>query len=155
MDLSSGREEPAARWAYGFNDGKMWAFVKDIPFADPHTGIPFMFCEGVSIGPLFFRRAAYIALSGFDLTYGNPGEPGTLADHGICLKAWADGWQVALFEPPNFKKYVGGQGTILFSQPARRANERQNFRRIREVYGARADQIGRMVDTLNGGLTRL
>ena len=154
LDLSRGLEKPKVRWVYGYRDSGDWKHVKDIPFVDPESGISFMFVEGVSVGPVFHRRSAFNELGGFDLSYAKPGEPGTLAEHSICLKAWLAGWEVGLFEPPQFEKYVGGQGTKLFSSDERRRNEAENLVRIRNAFAGRTGEVEKMVDGLNSSLVR-
>jgi glycosyltransferase involved in cell wall biosynthesis len=152
LDIDSDVAKPRARWVYGFRDDPRWRHVEEIPTVDPDSGIPFMFAEGVSVGPVFHRREVFLALGGFDLDYALPGEPGTLAEHAICLEAWCRGWQVGLFEPPAFAKYVGGQGTMMYSAAERRQNERDNLQRIRKTYGAHVARIGAQVDALNATL---
>lgn len=139
---------------FGFREGPEWGHVQEIPFADPVTGVPFMFVEGVSVGPIFYRREVFLALGGFDARFSQPGEPGILFDHDISLRAWLAGWQVALYGPAPFSKYVGGQGTYLFGREARRRNAVLNMRRIRETYLSRIGTIGQAVSTLNADLRR-
>lgn len=148
LDLRPELQKPKARWVYGYKDS-IWKHVRDIPFVDTKSGIPFMFVEGVSVGPVFHRRNVFWELGGFDLSYAKPGEPGTLAEHSICLKAWLRGWQVGLFGPPRFEKYVGGRGTKLFSSEERRRNEAENLVRIREAYGDQIGVVESAVEALN------
>jgi hypothetical protein len=155
LDLDPAFAKPKARWVFGYRDNHDWKHVQEIPTADPETKIPFMFVEGASVGPVFHRRHAFHELGGFDLNYGQPGEPGTLAEHAICLKAWLNGWQVGIFDPPQFEKYVGGQGTKLFSGDSRRKNEADNLVRIRETYGRRIELVDELVSQQNRQLIRL
>jgi glycosyltransferase involved in cell wall biosynthesis len=120
-----------------------------IPFRDPAVGIPFMFVEGVNLGPVWFRRDVFVTLGGFDLAFSGPGEPGILLDHDICLRAWLGGWTVALYGSAAFERNVGGQGTLMFGRAARDRNVKRNFERLRETYGPRMPAIDAMVADAN------
>jgi GT2 family glycosyltransferase len=128
--------------------------VDEIPFADPVLGIPFMFAEGLGIGPIFFRRATFLALGGFDPGFSEAGESGILLDYEMCLKAWVTGWQVGLYEAPAFRRYVGGQGTMMFGKPARKRNLLSNLARLGRAYGDAIDDIDATIGALNRGLVR-
>lgn len=154
LDLDPKLTKPKARWVYGYKDDRDWRHVQEIPTVDPVTKTPFMFVEGASVGPVFHRRQAFLELGGFDLSYGKPGEPGTMAEHSICLKAWTQGWQVAIYGPPKFEKYVGGQGTKLFSSDSRRKNEADNTVRIRETYAGQINRIEELIEMENLKLSR-
>ncbi len=130
-----------------FGDGET-----DIPFIDPVLGIPFMFVEGTSIGPIFYRRDVFHALGGFNLCYSRPGEPGIVSDHEFCMRAWLSGWHVGLLGPFAFQRHVGGQGTKIFGRLERKRNLEDNMIRIKETYADRIEAIRNALDELNQGL---
>lgn len=152
VNYSSPTRKFRARNIYGFREGEQWKHVLQIPFKTPNKSMPFMFVEGVSIGPIFYRREVFERLGGFDLRFSKPGEPGILADHEICLKAWLNGWQVALYGPVPFTKYVGGQGTVMFGSLARKNNMSANVEQLKEMYADRVDCINKTVGDLNSQL---
>jgi glycosyltransferase involved in cell wall biosynthesis len=127
-------------------------FVPELPFKDPVLGIPFMFVEGVSIGPIFYRRDAFLALGGFDLHFSRPGEPGILSDHDICLKAWLSARHVGLFGPVPFQRRVGKQGTIMFGNSERVKNFWDNLTRIKRTYRNDFETIEGTLNELNQSL---
>jgi glycosyltransferase involved in cell wall biosynthesis len=152
LQLQEPTDAVIPRAVFGYRGGAQAARVADIPTVDPVSGTPFMFVEGVSVGPIFYRSDVFRALGGFDHAYSRPGEPGILFDHELCLRAWLSGWQVGLFDPPPFQKYVGGQGTKLFGAAARSRNARDNVRRLHRDYGRRIGEIERTVRELNSKL---
>jgi len=152
LDLDGHLDRMRARRIVGFNAGEEWAHVEPIPYRDPVSGVPLMFIEGVSFSPVFFRRNVFLALGGLDLGFSQPGEPGILADHEICVRAWLAGWQVAVYGPPPFRKYVGGQGTLMFGRKARWRNLRDNARRIQRQYADRVASIRSATEQLNAEL---
>ena len=90
-------------------------------------------------------------LKSLDLKYSKPGKPGIVFDEEMCAKAWRGDWQVGLYGPPRFKKYVGRQGTEMFFGLARRkALEKKNKTLLRESYIDKLDFIGKNVNgTIN------
>ena len=149
LDLSAPSEKVRAREVYGYREERKWAYVRDIPFRDPASGGPFMFVQGVSIGPVFYRRAAYQALGGFNLAYSRPGEVGMLVDHELSLRAWLAGHQVALYGPVPFRRYVGGQGTVLFGRETRERNLARSFALIQQQYRDQVPAIDALAAELN------
>ena len=125
----------------------------ETPYEQPSLGLPFMFVEGVSIGPIFYRRDVFLALGGFDLRFSRPGEPGILSDDDMCLRAWLAGWQVGLFGPAAFERNVGGQGTLMFGPAARKRNLQDNLQRVKETYGDKIDAIEKTWRDLNTALS--
>jgi hypothetical protein len=153
LDLSP---PPAAsvRWraVHGYREAHRFAYARDIPFRDPATSTPFMFVQGVSIGPILYRREVFLELGGFSLDYSAPGEVGMLVDHELSLRAWLAGHQVAVYGPAPFARYVGGQGTVMFGRDERERNLVRNFRRLQQDYGTRVARIDQQVDALNATL---
>jgi GT2 family glycosyltransferase len=149
LDLAEPLDRIKSRQVFGYRDGDRWCHVAPIPLTDPESHVPFMFVEGVSVGPIFYRRDVFLALDGFDLGFSRPGEPGILFDHEICLRAWQAGWQVGLFGPAPFRKFVGGQGTYLYGHAARRRNSVANMKRIAEKHAVGVATIEGMVADLN------
>jgi hypothetical protein len=112
-----------------------------------------MFVQGVSIGPIFYRREVFQSLGGFNLDYSEPGEVGMLVDHELSLRAWLAGHQVAVCGPLPFRRYVGGQGTVMFGAETRARNLLRSFARMQREYGDRVAAIDAAADALNGSLT--
>ncbi len=148
MDLSMPSEKVRSREVFGYREGK-WQFVREIPFVDERLRVPFMFAQGVSIGPIFYRRDVFLALNGFNLEYSAAGEVGMLVDHELSLRAWLAGCQVAVYGPVPFRRYVGGQGTFMFDRARREESLRRAFSRLQREYGDRADAIDAQVMALN------
>lgn len=149
MDFSA--PSTTVRWhaVYGYREAKRFAYARDIPYRDPVSAVPFMFVQGVSIGPIFYRRDVFLALGGFNLDYSAPGEVGMLVDHELSLRAWLAGHQVAVYGPAPFTRYVGGQGTVMFGRDERERGLSRNFSRLQAEYGGRADRIDAQVEALN------
>lgn len=124
----------------------------EIPHRDPTTGLPFMFVDAAWIGPMFFRRDAYLALGGFDPRFSGPGEPGIWLDYDISLRAWLSGKQVGISCTAPFRRRVGGQGTLMFTGGKRAENYRKNQAYVVETYGPVVDDVHRAVAALNLGL---
>jgi glycosyltransferase involved in cell wall biosynthesis len=149
LDLEGQIDGIKVRKVYGRNESASFHWAEPIPTVDAVTRMPFMFVEGVSIGPVFYRRDVFLELGGFDPRFSAPGESGILADHEICLRAWLAGWQVGLTEPARFDKYVGGQGTLMFGSKARKKNTLSNMKRLQQDYSDKTDDINRVIDDLN------
>lgn len=126
--------------------------ANDIATLDPQTGLPFSFVDAVWIGPLFFRRDAFLELGGFDLRFSGPGEPGIWLDYDICMRMWLSGRRVGLFASSPFRRNVGGQGTLMFSGGIRAENYRRNKVRVEEAYGPHLDALHVSIRELNEGL---
>ena len=126
--------------------------VTAIPFADPDLHVPFMFVQTIGVGPVFFKKEAFQALGGFDLSFGKPGEPGISCDQDISFKAWLGGYHVGLFEAPGAQIAAGEQGTLMFGKEARKRNKRANLEKLRQRYADKTESIDRIVDELNGQL---
>lgn len=154
LDLSAPSDKVRAREVFGYREARKWTYARDIPFRDAASGWPFMFVQGVSIGPIFYRRDVFLSLGGFNLDYSLPGEVGMLVDHELSLRAWLAGHHVALFGPVPFRRYVGGQGTLMFGQATRERNLAHSFAMIQRQYGDRAPAIDAMVDALNQSLAQ-
>jgi hypothetical protein len=107
----------------------------------------------VSIGPIFYRREVFQALGGFNLDYSAPGEVGMLVDHELSLRAWLAGYHVAVCGPMPFRRYVGGQGTVMFGADARSRNLLRSFAGLQRDYKDRVAAIDAAADALNASLT--
>lgn len=127
--------------------------VPGISRIDPATGLPFQFIDAVGIGPIFFRRADFEALGGFDLNLSGPGEPGIWLDYEICLRAWIAGRRVGLYESGTFTRNVGGQGTMMFTGSKRSENFSKNLAFVERTYAGEIDAVQRTVAELNDALT--
>ena len=152
LDLAGSLDKIRARAVYGYAEGPTWTYVKPIPTHAQAVDVPFMYVEGVSVGPIFYRRHTFLALGEFDTAFSAPGEPGILFDHDICLRAWLAGWRVGVYGPAPFEKYVGGQGTLLFASGIRKRNAVVNFRRIHERYAGVQSAVDAETARLNGAL---
>jgi hypothetical protein len=152
LDFSALPEKIRAKHWFGFQTTPPRGDVMDIPFIDRNLGIPFMFVEGLGIGPIFFRRDFFLSVDGFNLGFSKPGESGVFLDYEICMKAWMSGRHVGLFDAPEFRRHVGGQGTMMFGKSARMRNKQVNIMQIRSAYEDKAETIERMVQDLNGKL---
>jgi GT2 family glycosyltransferase len=153
LDFTQSADRIHRRAVYGYRDEKRFSYARDIPFLDPVSSRPFMFVQGVSIGPILYRRDVFQALGGFNLEYSEAGEVGMLVDHELSLRAWLAGHQVALCGPMPFRRYVGGQGTVMFGAETRTRNLLRSFARLQREYGDRAAAIDAEVDSLNASLT--
>lgn len=151
LDLSAPADKVRWRAIYGYREGK-WRHVSEIPFCDPATGVPFMFVQGVSIGPIFYRREVFQALGGFTLAYSAPGEVGMLVDHELSLRAWLAGYQVAVHGPIPFTRHVSGQGTVMFAREQRERNLRRSFASLQQQYREKVGGIDATADALNQSL---
>jgi hypothetical protein len=149
LDLSQAGDKVRARHVYGYREERRWTYAKDIPFRDPASGQPFMYVQGVSIGPIFYRRDVFLELGGFNLDYSCPGEVGMLVDHELSIRAWQAGHRVAVFGPVPFRRYVGGQGTLMFGQAERERNLARSFRRLQREQADRIAAIDAAADALN------
>jgi len=136
---------PVGQGVVHFND--CW-----IRLAEPQSQLPFQFVEAVGIGPMFFRRADFEALGGFDLQLSRPGEPGIWLDYDICLRAWFSGRQVGVYESEAFERNIGGQGTMMFAEPTRSANYKKNLKHAERTFGDRIGLVKCAIDDLNQGL---
>lgn len=125
-----------------------------LAFIEPESKLPFQFVEAVGIGPMFFRRADFEALGGFDLQLSGPGEPGIWLDWDICLRTWFSGRHVGVYESDLFERNIGGQGTVMFSGSKREDNYRKNLKRVQSTSADRIGSVRRTVDELNKGLVR-
>ncbi len=149
-------------WAFDFGDFEtsigspvgpgVHGADSDVSFVDQKSTLPFQFVEAVGIGPMFFRRADFLELGGFDLRLSGPGEPGIWLDYDICLRAWCAGRQVGAFESDPFDRHVGGQGTMMFAGSKLYDNYRRNLKHVERTFAHKSHSIRRMVDELNGGL---
>ncbi len=153
LDFTQSADRIHRRAVYGYRDEKRFSYAREIPFLDPATSRPFMFVQGVSIGPIFYRRAVYQSLGGFNLEYSAAGEVGMLVDHELSLRAWLAGHQVAVCGPMPFRRYVGGQGTVKFGAETRARNLLRSFARLQRDYGDRVAPIDAAAAALNASLT--
>lgn len=152
LDLSEPVERIRSRAVFGYRDGPTWTYVQPIPTRAPGVDVPFMYVEGVSVGPIFYRREPFLALGGFDIAFSAAGEPGILFDHDICFRAWLAGWHVGVYGPAPFEKYVGGQGTFMFASSVRKRNAASNFQRIHARYALEQARVDAMTARLNAAL---
>jgi GT2 family glycosyltransferase len=120
-----------------------------LSFMEPESKLPFQFVEAVGIGPMFFRRADFEALGGFDLQLSQPGEPGIWLDYDICLRAWFSGRHVGVYESEAFERHIGGQGTVMFTGSKRNENFHKNLKHVQRTFGDRFDLVRRTVNDLN------
>ena len=128
---------------------------------DPYTKLPLMFVENVNIGPYFFRKDAYEALGGFDLSFSAAGAPGICFESEICYRAWNRGYEVALTNIPvkivqgyGSDEYILPGGTLLWGNEARQQNERQNKRKIAALYGSDLPEIQERIKRANDSLVK-
>lgn len=152
LDLSEPIDRIRAADIVGFAEGPEWSHVRAIPTVAA-SGVPFTYVEGVSVGPIFYRRRVLQELGGFDTRFSPPGEPGILFDHDVSIRAWLAGHRVGLYGPPAFRKYVGGQGTFMFGHAARRRNAAANARQIRDRWAAHLPGINETAAAMNRTLT--
>lgn len=152
LDLSAPSDRIRSRAVFGYGEGPTWTYVKPIPRRAAGIDVPFMYVEGVSVGPIFFRRQPFLELGGFDTAFSAPGEPGILFDHDVSFRAWLGGWHVGVYGPAPFEKYVGGQGTFMFGGGVRKRNAAVNFRQIGERYADAQPRVDALVEQLNAGL---
>jgi len=153
LDFTRGADRIHRRAVYGYRDEKRFSYARDIPFLDPATGRPFMFVQGVSIGPIFYRRDVFQSLGGFNLDYSAAGEVGMLVDHELSLRAWLAGHHVAVTGPMPFRRYVGGQGTVMFGADTRARNLLSSFTRLQHDFADQVAAIDAAADALNRSLT--
>lgn len=153
LDLSKPADRVNAREVFGYREARRFAYARDIPFREPALGMPMMFVQGVSIGPIFYRRTVFQQLGGFNLDYSAAGEVGMLVDHELSLRAWLAGHHVAVYGPVPFQRYVGGQGTIMFGREARERNLLRSFVRLQHEYADRVAAIDARAAALNARLT--
>ena len=153
LDFTQSPDRVHRKAVYGYRDEKRFSYARDIPFLDPASSRPFMFVQGVSIGPIFYRRDVFQSLGGFNLAYSDAGEVGMLVDHELSLRAWLAGHHVAVCGPMPFRRYVGGQGTVLFGAESRARNLLRSFARLQREYGDRVSAIDAEVDSLNAAMT--
>jgi len=143
--------EGSNRFGYKGSDSS----VKKIPYLDPHLKVPFMFVSAVCVGPIFYRKDVWMQLGGFNLKYSKPGKPGIIFDDEICIRAWQKGWQVGLYGPPEFEKYVGGSGTSKYFDINRRHEiERKNKTLLRDSYKDEFNSIAKLAQNLNNTLDK-
>ena len=74
------------------------------------AGEPFLFVAGVNIGPLLFRREAFLRVGGFDEAFSCAAEPGIHLDTEISLQMWRHGYEVGLWYSA-VSNGVGGRKT--------------------------------------------
>ena len=149
-------------WAFNFDDfensigspigpGDCGA-DRSISLMAPELKLPFQFVEAVGIGPMFFRRADFEALGGFDLRLSGPGEPGIWLDYDICLRAWFSGRQVGVYETAAFERHVGGQGTMMFTGSKRSDNYNKNLKHVYHTFADRIGSVRQLCNELNQSL---
>jgi len=155
LDFTKTPDRVQRRAVYGYRDARRFSYAEDIPWAEPVSKRPFMFVQGVSIGPIFYRREVYQALGGFNLEYSAPGEVGMLVDHELSIRAWLAGHHVAVFGPLPFERHVGGQGTLMFGAETRARNLVRSFERLQRCYAGRIGEIDARADALNASLARV
>jgi hypothetical protein len=88
-------------------EGGMWQVTHG---GSSVAGEPFMFVAGVNIGPLLFRREAFLRVGGFDEAFSCAGEPGIQLDTDISLQLWRNGYHVGLWYAA-VSNGVGGRKT--------------------------------------------
>ena len=125
-----------------------------ISLMEPNLKVPFQFVGAVGIGPMFFRRADFEALGGFDLRLSRPGEPGIWLDFDICLRAWLSGRYVGAYEAQAFDRHIGGQGVTMFAGSKLWINWSKNRDHVKRTFADRFGSVRRMVDELNHDLVR-
>lgn len=112
----------------------------------------FRFVHHVNIGPYFIRRSAYEELGGWDHSFSAVGEPGICFDSELCLRAWAQGYEVGYSFVP-FKgqpgEYKLDGGTVLFAAATRLRNKVRNEAGMFSRYAVLAPDIDRRVATAN------
>lgn len=129
----------------------------EIPYKDPYTQQPLIFVENVNIGPYLFRRSLYCKLGGFDIRFSAPGTPGICFESEFCYRAWKHGYEVALTDIPvkegnSGQAYIFPGGTVLWGKEDRERNERQNKKRIVELYDKDLPSIQKKVQEANARL---
>lgn len=123
-----------------------------ISLMEPESKLPFQFVKAVGIGPIFFRRADFEALGGFDLHLSRPGEPGIMLDYDICLRAWLSGRHVGVYESGAFERGLGGSGTFMFGASKRKENFIKNLKHVQSTFADRIGSVRSTIDDLNQGL---
>lgn len=136
------------RYGYMISSNKI-----KMPFIQPKLKVPFAFVHGVNVGPIFYRKDAYIEMGGFDHTFSKPGESGIHFDYEICLRAWLNGYKVGLYSSL-FVRHVGIQGTITFGLEERQNNDVVNMQNMKDKYWNELDIISVRVNYLNNLLIR-
>jgi hypothetical protein len=110
--------------------------------------IPFMFVEGINVGPVFIRKAPFLEMGGFDLSYSHVGWPAIHFDIEMSLRVWLNGGQVGWF-PMHFQQR-GPAGTKGFGHfPKRLQQLKRNHAKLEETYGDRISQIHELVTAAN------
>lgn len=123
-----------------------------ISLIEPELKLPFQFVEAVGIGPMFFRRADFEALGGFDLQLSRPGEPGIWLDYDMCLRAWFSGRHVGVYESEAFDRNIGGKGSEMFTGSKKWDNWKKNLNYAKRTFEDRIGSLRRTIDDLNKSL---
>lgn len=121
----------------------------EIPYRDPYTQKPLIFVENVNIGPYLLRKETYQRLGGFDVGFSEPSAPGICFESEFCLRAWKNGWEVALVDIPVKNRHFGDGGTFLWGKAERDRNRTRNQKLIVELYHQHLPAIQRRVQEAN------
>jgi len=140
---------------FGENDIKFKSekYIKhkdyNIPFIEKHLNTPFIFVQGVNVGPIFYRKDVYQKLGGFDYSFSKPGDSGIHYDYEICFRAWLKGYYVGLYYHEPFIRRVGVQGTKLYGIKERSENEIKNMDKLKVKYWDKLHDIQNNINKLN------
>jgi hypothetical protein len=93
-DLASENHAP-----HGPFPGDLTSPYREIPAHSAPCGAPFMFVEGINVGPVFLRRERFMGeIGGFDFEYAPVGWPGIHFDVEMSLRTWMRGGQVGWYQ---------------------------------------------------------
>jgi glycosyltransferase involved in cell wall biosynthesis len=114
-------------------------------------GIPFMFVEGINVGPIFIRKQPFMEMGGFDMSYSLVGWPAIHFDIEMSLRVWRCGGQVGWFRMPFEQR--GVPGSKSFGHLQKRLDQlKRNHAKLEETYGEELPRIRDLVAAANATL---
>jgi hypothetical protein len=134
-DLASENHTP-----HGPFPGDLTNLYDEIPPDSTPEGVPFMFVEGINVGPVFLRRERFMnEMEGFDFEYAPVGWPGIHFDVEMSLRTWMRGGQVGWYQPGFVQ--AGARGTEIMGNLPKRLSqlEKNHGLMVRDYSGALAE----------------
>ncbi|MEM9407958.1 MAG: glycosyltransferase, partial [Acidobacteriota bacterium] len=133
--------------------GDITSVYGETPDYETKDGIPFMFVEGINVGPVFIRKKPFLEIGGFDMSYSPVGWPAIHFDIEMSLRVWREGGQVGWFPMPFAQR--GMPGTKSFGHLQKRLDQLQrNAAKLHESFDDLLPTISEQVARANATLVQ-